>query len=250
MRKLCVAMSGAFVLMLAPAARADDQADAKAIIEKALKAHGGADKLGKIKAYTSKMKGKVHVMGLDLDFTGSTSVQEPDKMRVEIEAEVMGMKVTSLQVFNKDKAWVSVNGTTMELDKDAIEAFKEKLYLGEVGRMVNLTDKKFKLSTVGEVKVAGKEAIGVRIECKGHADVSLFFDKKTNLLVKTETREKDPASGTEFATETIVSDYKVVDGVQIAHKAEVKRDDKPFVEAEISGYKIEKELSDTLFEKP
>jgi hypothetical protein len=238
------------MLILAPVVRADDQADAKAIIEKATKAHGGADKLANVKAFTSKMKGKVHVMGLDLDFTGSTAMQEPEKMRVEIESEVMGMKFTSLQVFNKDKAWASINGMTMELDKEAVAAFKEKLYLGDVGRLVKLTDKQFKLKPLGEIKVDGKEAIGVHVECKGHADVNLYFDKKTNLLVKTETREKDPASGEEYATSTILGDYKVIDGVQVAHKAEIKRDDKPFVEAEISDYKIEKELSDTLFEKP
>ncbi len=50
-------------LMAAATVRADDAADAKAVVEKAIKAMGGAEKLDQTKAFTSKMKGKVFVMG-------------------------------------------------------------------------------------------------------------------------------------------------------------------------------------------
>jgi hypothetical protein len=57
--------------------RADDQADIKALIEKAFKAHGGAEKINQYKGMIMKLKGKVRVMGSALDYTGDMLVQVP-----------------------------------------------------------------------------------------------------------------------------------------------------------------------------
>jgi hypothetical protein len=245
-----MALSGALILLLAPAVRADDEADAKAILAQAIKAQGGADKLAAIKATITKGKGKVHVNSMDLDYTSTSSIQGTEKLRIEIDTEVMGMKFTILQIFNKDKGWISVGGMTMDADKDTLQEFKEQMYAQDVAHLVKLTGKDFKLTPVGEVKVAGKEAVGLRVESKGHRDINLFFDKKTNLLVKIESRQKDPQTGKEFNSETFLSDYKEKDGIQVPHKIEIKRDGEAFLEGEVTDYKVEKELSDTLFEKP
>ena len=56
-------------LMLTLLARpAAAQNDVKAVIEKAIKAHGGEEKLSKYKASTMKGKGKISLMGNDAEF--------------------------------------------------------------------------------------------------------------------------------------------------------------------------------------
>ncbi len=66
--------------------------------------------------------------------------------------------------------------------------------------------------------------------------MNLFFDKEKNLLVKMETRGKNPmAGGEEFTATTLYEDYNKVDGIMVAHKVTVKRDDKMFVESTITG---------------
>src|SRR5439155_7197093 len=63
--------------------RADEQADAKAILDKAIKAQGGEEKLSKNKVISAKSKGKFYGFSDDgIDFSQETSIQPPDKVRM------------------------------------------------------------------------------------------------------------------------------------------------------------------------
>ena len=65
------------LVLAAPAlVRADDDAEMKALIEKAIKAHGGADKLNKQKATTMKFKGKIYAVGDGLEPVGGELGEE------------------------------------------------------------------------------------------------------------------------------------------------------------------------------
>src|ERR1700687_2585992 len=148
------------LVFVAPAlARADDEADLKALIDKAIKAHGGADKVAKNKATTMKFKGKIYAVACGLDYTGDLSTQAPGQIRTDIKFSAGGMDFTVINVVNGDKGWVSINGKVEDLPKEAIEEGKEQLYADSVGRIYTLKDKEFKLSPLGESKVGDKEAV-------------------------------------------------------------------------------------------
>jgi hypothetical protein len=253
MRIFVSAASVAFLLFaFAGPSRADDKADLQKVIDKAIKAHGGAEKLEKVKALTFKMKGKFYGMGEEgIDFTGEFASQEPDKSRVEISGEVMGTKFKFVQVVNGDKGWKQIMDNTEELDKEGIAEAKEALHAGAVGRLVTLKKKGFNLEPLGEVKIGDKPAIGVRVTRKGYRDVSLFFDKKTNLMVKSERVIKDlEAGGKEVTQEELYEDYKEVKGTQHAHKITIKRDGKKHVDGEMSDFKPAEKLDENTFAKP
>src|SRR5262249_29657810 len=99
-------------LSLAIPARADEQADLKAIVEKAVKASGGEEKLTKFKAMNMKMKGKFYGMGDGIDYTMEIWVQQPGQSKSEVSFEANGMKFTFAQVLNGDKGWTSIAGQT------------------------------------------------------------------------------------------------------------------------------------------
>jgi outer membrane lipoprotein-sorting protein len=186
-----------------------------------------------------------------VDYTGDISSQVPDRLRFEMALTVMGTDLKIAQVFRGDKGWVAVNGMVMDMTKEQLAEMKEQMYVSSLTRLVKLRDKEYKLSPLGEAKVEGKDAVGIRVEHKDHRDVSLYFDKKDGLLLKTETRAKDPMAGDkEFTAETFYGDYKKVDGTPVAHKITVKRDGKPFVESEASDVKLAEKLDDSTFEKP
>jgi hypothetical protein len=233
-----------------PSVKADDQADVKAVIDKAIKAHG-ADKLAKLKALNMKMKGKFYGMGEGIDYAGEWNVQAPDKSRNEIVGEANGMKFTFIQIFNADKGWLSINGQTMDADKDTIAEAKEELYASWVADLYPLKEKEFKLSPLGDSKVADKEAVGIKVAHKDHRDVNLFFDKKSGYLIKQESRVKDPmAGGTEQSQESIFDDYKDVEGVKRPYKVLINRDGKKFVEGEVTEMKLLEKIEDSVFAKP
>jgi outer membrane lipoprotein-sorting protein len=245
---LCVAL-----LFAGGPARADDEADMKALIAKAIKAHGGAEVLDKFKGVTMKLKGKVYPPGFaeGLDFTGDLAIQSPDRVRIEVAGEFMGQNFRTIQIVDRDKGWFTLNDNTMTMTKEMLKEAQEQFHSGEVARLIALTRKGFKLSPLGEAKVGERAVIGVRVEHEGRRDVSLFIDKENYLLLKMETRVKDVQGGdNEFTQETYYNDYKKIDGLQVAHKLTVKRDSKPHLETEASEAKVSEKLDDTLFAKP
>jgi outer membrane lipoprotein-sorting protein len=241
----------AFGLILAApvAARADDSADARAIVDKAIKAQGG-DKLAKIKGVTTKMKGTVHVMGLDIPFTGEVVAHGPDQLKLDLEAEAGGQKFRIVNVINGDKGWTRMGETTTELDKDKLAEAREGTHKGWVATLVPLKDKKFTLATIGEVMVEKRPALGVKVSYKGRRDIDLYFDKETHLLVKVETQVLDEGSGKELLEETFYTDYKDVQGTKQAMKFSIKRDGKAFLEAEASDHELAEKIEASVFDKP
>jgi hypothetical protein len=231
--------------------RADEDAQLREVVEKAIKAHGGLDNLTKFKASSEKQKGKFHGMGQPLDYTSDTSLQLPGRFRIEVRSKVGDQEFAFIQVIAGDKGWIKFGDNTQELDKDMMAEAKEQMNSANISHLSCLKDKEYKLSPLGEVKVGDRPAIGVRVEHKGYRDVSLFFDKEKGLLLKTETRGKDVMQGgQEFTTTTFYDDYKKVEGMLVAHRVTIERDGKPYIDGEATEVTLSEKLDDSVFEKP
>jgi outer membrane lipoprotein-sorting protein len=247
-----VCLATVLALAASGAARADEPARLKAIIDKAIKASGGEAKLARLKGETFKGKGKYYGMGEGIDYTGEWSVQPPGKMRVHIESTAGGQTFTFLRVLNGDKLWTKIGDEKAEeAGKDETAEAKEEAYAGWVATLLPLREKGFMLSSLAEVKVNGKPAVGVQVSHKGHRDVRLFFDKETGLLVKSETTVKDPRGGGQEQTqEAIYSDHKDVDGVKHPMKVVINRDGKKYVDLEVTEIERKDKIDDSVFAKP
>ena len=88
------------------------------------------------------------------------------------------------------------------------------------------------------------------VPVEGYRDISLFFDKNTNLLLKTEMKGKDAMSGDEFTMVTTFGNYKKTDGLMTAHSRVEKHDDKPYLEMEMTAITPSESLDDKHFAKP
>jgi hypothetical protein len=226
---------------------ADD--DCKAIIDKAIKAHGGLEKLTKFTGGRSKSKGTIEVAG-GLNFTSESAFQQPDKFKETLELDVMGNKVTVVTVFNGEKGWISANGETKEMEDKILEASKEQTHFMQITRMAMLKDKKAEFSPLGESKVNDKPAVGVKVSAKGHKDVNMFFDKETGLLAKVERRTLDAMSGEDVAEERIITEYQDIDGLKVAKKVIINREGKKFMEVELLEHKPQEKIDASEFGKP
>jgi hypothetical protein len=226
--------------------RADDTATARAVIDKAIKAAGGEEKLAKFKNHTWKNKGTWYGLGDGVPYTASYAVAWPDKFRFEVEGGFM------TYVIDGDKGWVqAMGGETHEFTKDEMADQKEVLHASRVFTLLPLKDKAYKLSLLDETKVADKPAIGVKVSHKDYKDVLLYFDKDTGLLVKSENKVKVPEEGNkEVNQETLYSDYQDVEGAKMAMKITHLRDGKKYAEGENFDIKIVDKHDDKTFAKP
>ena len=179
----------------------------------------------------------------------------PDKFKEAIDFEVMGKKINVVTIANGDKVSIDTtvdgNNVPVKITDEIKDAMKEQQYMMKAARLVALTkDKSFQLEPLGEVKVEGKPAVGIRVSSKGHKDLSLYFNKDTGLLAKSERRSVDPMSGKEFTEERIILDYeKTKEGIPLPKKVLVKHDGEKHVEAEIVEAKWLEKLDDSEFKK-
>lgn len=252
MRLLTTALLSAAAL-LAAASRgpaADD--DAKAIIAKAIKAHGGEETLAKFQAGQAKNKGKIDLPGVgEVEFTQEVSYMLPGKFKESLELQIGGMKVAVQTLCSGDTITIEANGTAVPISDAIKEAMKDAGNLMKAARLFPLVrEKGYELSLIGEAKVEGKDTVGVRVSKKDAKDVSLYFDKETGLLAKLEHRTSDAATGNEVAEERIIDGYqKNADGIPMPKKVLVKRDGKKFMEAEVQEAKLLEKLDDSEFKK-
>jgi hypothetical protein len=248
MSRFCF-VSVACALLAAGPVRAQEN-EARAIVEKAIKAHGGEDKLTKMKAVHSKTKGTLHIQGMELAMTEENRVQLPNRFRNETQLTVNNMNFNVVVVFNGQKGWVQAMGQTKELEGKALEALQQVIYAQGVGRMLFLKDKKYKLAPLGETKVNDKAAVGVLVTSKGRPDVNLHFDKESGLLLKMEYRVLDAMTEMEVAEERFFRDYKDKDGRKMPTRVEVHRDGKRFADVEIVEVRVVDGFDDSVFARP
>jgi hypothetical protein len=170
-------------------------------------------------------------------------------VRVDIEVEVAGQKITVVNIFDRDKGWLKTGNDTKEMDKDQINEAREKGHAAWVASLVPLKDKGYSLSLVGEDKVGDKPVTTIRVSHKDRRDVTLYFDQKSHMLLKSESRVKDDATGQEVTEETLYKDYNDK-GLKQPKKLTINRDGKLFIEAESVDYKPGQDIDDSTFGKP
>src|SRR5437879_963266 len=163
MRRLMLG-SLAVALVLGFVARAFGQGEVKAIIEKAVTAHGGADKINKMKCVQSKGKGKLELFGSSVDMTQEVSIKYTGKLKEVTELDINGQKIKVISAFDGSKASITANGQPVDVTDKIMEEFKEGAHAIKVGRLTNLlTDKALQLSLLGESKVENRPVAGVKI---------------------------------------------------------------------------------------
>jgi hypothetical protein len=241
-------------LSAAGLAAADDKAEAT--VKKGIEAHGGADALNKYKAGRFKMKGDMSLLGMDLEFTGDLAYSLPDRYRMEMTTEIMGMKMVIRQVVKGETIKSTVNVGGMDVPTGGGDAEKEELKLAaamqDAEQLTPLLDaKKFTIKAADDEDVDGKKAAVVVVTPKAiDKEVKLYFDKKSGLLVKTAHKGIGPGDGgapVEVLEEMYHSDYKKVKGVQVPTKLVVNHDGKKFMTVNMSDYELLEKLDDKEF---
>ena len=193
---------------------------ARAIIDKATQAHGGPDKLSQFKAVRAKWVGKHKVENVfywdavRIVTYEMPTVEMPVKIRFDFEVEnPKGGTFAFTRVVNGKQGWQGSVRGTRDLSEAQVTQIVDEIYAHWLASVVPLQDKGFKFSLYGNATVDGKEAVGLVVSRQGRPDVTMFFDKETGLVIKSERRAKDPATSEEFTAESIYRDHKAFEGV-------------------------------------
>lgn len=226
------------------------QDSARNVVEKAVNAHGGKDKMARYTAVRTTTEGTTRVGGHAATFVAQSAAQLPGQMRNELTIDVAGVKISTLQVLNGDKGWVRVMGETQEVSGVTLAELQESLYAAGVESLTPLLDDSaYVLTSLPGRDVGKRPAVGVRIASKGHPDIDLFFDKKTGLLAASQRRSLS-ADGRDVTLETIYQDYKTFDEVKVATHLVVQHDGEKVMEGKVRAIRFIEKLDKREFVKP
>ena len=244
-------LSACYWVVLAVVAASAAQAaepEPKALIQKAIAAHGGEKELTKLQISVSQIAGTIHSPEGELTFSGEVSSDQAKRQRATLQLDLAGQKITIVSVVAGDSGWTKFNEAVVDMDADQLIAARAQAYSHWLTTLTPLVGPEFKLASRGEIKVGNRAAYGVIVSQAGQGDVHLFFDEETSLLVKTEQRLKDE-TGREVTEESILSNHEE-QGTRQARKIAVRRNDKPYFEAESTSLQPVEKLDDSLFKRP
>jgi hypothetical protein len=245
-----LAIAGCILAATAGLVRAQDD-ELKAVLKKAIAAHGGEKNLTKFGGAISKFKGTIELNGKARDIAGEITLLKPDKMKNAMTLDYDGQQVPVVIVYNGKKMWKSIDNRTVEVkDEKELAQMRESLQADDPGSFRDYLKAPYELAAVGEVKIMDQPAIGIRVSKKGQRDVSYFFDKKTHLLVKTEMRAYDPDAGQEFTQEKFFVRYRDTDGLKSPARFVIHKDGKAFLDLEVTESKGYQKLDDSNFAMP
>jgi hypothetical protein len=238
MRATCAAIG---VLFLTANLFAGEQSpEAKAIVEKAIKAHGGAEKLNKFKNWTWKTKGEAYMGDAPMPFTAEYVYSAPLNFRYDFDINIGEDKPFRFTGCTVGKTgWTKSGDVVDDLEKVKRESMNQNVHTMELSLLTPLMDKEYTLTSLGESKHENQTLVGIKVGREGYKDVSMFFDKETGLFVKNSTTifDADHAKK-DVKQDAVFSDHREKDGLKVFGKITIYHDGKKFIVEELTEHKI------------
>ncbi len=225
-------------------ARASEK-EARAIVDRAVRAHGGATALGKAQFSVRTDTGTQAFPGKELPFTAEVVRQLPDRVRLTVEID---KRLKMVIVLDGDKGWERAVGPAVEMSKQRVSEMQEEAYVWWLTTLVPLTRGGFTLSTLPDAKVEGEEAAGVKVVRKGRHDASLYFSKRSGLLLKVSRRV--PEAGVLFDKDYLFSAYKDFGGARLPTHEVVLLNGRRYTDVTMKDYRALTRVPEGTFGRP
>ena len=227
-----------------PEASEGDMAKAKEIIAMAVDAYGGLEKLQAVKTIVIEARTAANSpMGpMNLDVKGYQVY--PDKFRQDIKMPQGEMSVA----FNGTSGFALTPMGPQPLPPEMTASMKDGIFREPVWLLVNLMQGDSSIQYAGTEEVMGKPAFILLVKQPSGEMLKIFISEETHYIVKMGFRETE--QGVTLNKESLMDDYRDVDGVKIPYHLVQNVEGEQFTETHISSVTINAELDDSLFQEP
>ncbi len=238
-RKILICLAAAAIAILPASAQTVDE-----IIGKNIQAHGGMEKLKAAK--TIRMTGRM-TAGPGLEAPIVMEQKRPKSMRIEF--TIQGM--TGIQAYDGKAGWMVMPfGGKKDPEPMPAEAVKEFEQQADFdGPLVDYKEKGHQVELMGKESVEGTDAYKLKVTLKSGDVRYLYLDKDSYLEIKTES--KRTIRGTEVEAESVIGDYKQVQGLMVPHSFEAGAKGRPEKQKiTIEKVEINPPIDDARFKMP
>src|SRR5262245_37649109 len=235
---------------LSAAAQPEQKGSALAVVEKAVKAHGGVDQIKKLRVaqvnYTARGNMPFLPIAGDVDISVEETYQMPRQIKKVIKGKAGGMDISLTWAINGDKWWYrDKDGKTVVVDKklDVEGQFRPYQILEQLAN-----HQQFQWSLVPD-KDGKKPAVRARSD-KTKSDAVFRFDQTRGLLVGVMRKQVLPKETDEIDLEVRLSGYKEVGGLNLPMRQTTHHGGKKVFEIEVSQVRFFQKLDDRIFAAP
>lgn len=222
---------------------ASSDVDVADLIAQHMEARGGADNIKAVQ--TVKMTGALQAMGMDMEMTNY--IKRPNKVRAQILIKSMNMEVN--QGFDGQMGWMQNPGSDPQpMPKEMTDGMKDQANID--GVLMDYAENGYTLEYMGEGTVNDSPAHKVKLIRPERPESIIYIDKSSLMEVKIDAEGTNPQTGEKVQTETYMSDYRTVDGIQMAHKIEVKMGGAVMQTINFETIELNVDVSDDLFMMP
>lgn len=227
-------------------ATAEELIRGKTLVERAVKAKGGLEKLKSVRTLTATSKTKLMTPQGPVEAETKTLIAYPDRFRIEAklpQAEIV-------QTFAGGEAWIKDPTGVHDAPLPMRDEFRASAQRDLILLLIDAAAGKLQARALAATGPDDKdlEALELSGGETARESITLFLDKATGLIVKVAYSAFTPVG--RQRTEELLSDYRTVDGVQVAYKAIMRRDDQTILERVVTDLKLNLPLEDALFKKP
>jgi zinc protease len=231
----------AFTTLAAVPTGSYQASDPQPLIEKAIAAKGGLALLRSITTVksTSDMvfatpRGKAKI-------NATAYVRYPGQFRVDAE----GPDGLRIQTFDNGAGWIGDGKQFEDAPPVIVRAMQAGVQRDTVALLLALADKRITGRRVADVTVDGAPMPALEVDLSAAGRVTLVFDPKSGLLV----HQRFGGDG-EPLTDERFSEYRPVQGLQVAHRATVRRENAPPFDRIVRTFEINVPIDPTFFKKP
>ncbi|RMG49681.1 MAG: insulinase family protein, partial [Acidobacteria bacterium] len=231
-----------------PEATPESLTRGRAILDAAIEAIGGRDKITGLHDYLLKGRAKLSFSGQELEGETTQYVQLPDKMRSEVFLPAMGQ--TIIQILNGEKGWFAQGGRVQEAPPRAIQQLKEALWRNHILTFLTKPDgSPLSAQALPDETIEGTPTDVVLLTVN-ESKMRLYFDKQTHRLLRAQYQTTHPFTGQKVQAEETYSEYQLYDGFWLARHIVTSYDGEKFSEQSMTEFQANPGLDPSLFQKP
>jgi outer membrane lipoprotein-sorting protein len=221
--------------------------NAQNILNRMIDAAGGRKTLEGIKDTT--FSGTMDIVQYGMSATITFYHKEPNKFRQDMELTELGMVITSASDGNV--AW-TINpqtGSVEDMPASVQAEFNNQALNFGFSCLLNPEKYGISFADKGKETIDGKDYLVLEQTAPGDLTTTYYIDPETYLVYKSKAMTTDPQMGFQVEQESVMEDYRKVDGIMFAHTVIIYQNGEELGSMIVEMLKFNSGLEDSLFKK-
>jgi hypothetical protein len=220
-----------------------EPAEASALIERAVNAKGGLERLRSLRTVKALSDTVVDGPEGKLTVATTTYIRYPGQFRID----AVRANQTLVQAFDNGRAWVQDPRGPADAPAFVTQTMQASVQRDPVALLLALADKRVSSKRLPDVVVDGITMPALVAEARPMGAVTLLLDPKTGLIARQRYRvPTDPR----HIVEEVFSDYRDVSGLQVAFRVTVRGDGVTPMERVVRSFEVNVPIEPSFFAKP